>query len=116
MITSPYKSASGTPEIIMLANVKLKEGCQLKFETLMKRVIAETRKEPGNIKYELLKVHGKNDTYIIYEKWKDQNALDLHMTQLYSQEVIELLAYSLTFPLNEVLNHIDFVEEIIPQY
>lgn len=114
MITNPHKSTTGTSEIIMLAKVILKDGSQNKFEALMKRIIPEIRKESGNIKYELLKIQGKNDTYIIYEKWTDQKALDWHMSQVYSQEVIEMLAYSLTFPLTEVLNHIEFAEEITP--
>ena len=44
---------------------------------------AATHKEAGNIMYRIHEVPGKAEQYIIYEKWKDQAALDFHMAQSY---------------------------------
>ena len=44
---------------------------------------AATHKEAGNIMYRIHEVPGKAEQYMIYEKWKDQAALDFHMAQSY---------------------------------
>ena len=43
----------------------------------------KTRKEKGNICYVLHEVHGEQNHFIIYEKWKNKAALDFHMNQDY---------------------------------
>ena len=49
---------------------------------------AETRKEAGNICYRLHQVNGKSGEFMIYEQWRDQAALDYHMSQPYLKELL----------------------------
>ncbi|MCX6985591.1 MAG: putative quinol monooxygenase [Lentisphaerae bacterium] len=43
----------------------------------------KTQKEKGNICYVLHEIHAEPDHFLIYEKWKNQAALDFHMEQDY---------------------------------
>ena len=49
---------------------------------------AATHKEAGNIMYRIHEVPGKAEQYMIYEKWRDQAALDFHMAQDYLQNFL----------------------------
>jgi quinol monooxygenase YgiN len=55
-------------------------------ETVHQRLVdlaAKTNNEPGNICYVLHTVPDDPNQFIIYEQWKDQEALDFHMAQDY---------------------------------
>lgn len=50
-----------------------------KFLETAKKLVEETRKEPGNISYDLVQnIQGKN-IFAFVEKWPDQEALQIHM-------------------------------------
>lgn len=60
-----------------------------RFEELKRRLteLAKlTRSESGNICYELHEIDGKTGEFFLYENWKDQTALDLHMKKDYLQQ------------------------------
>lgn len=55
-------------------------------DTVRKRLLemAElTRKETGNINYILHEITEKPGSFVIYENWRDQAALNFHMNQDY---------------------------------
>jgi quinol monooxygenase YgiN len=70
-------------EITIIVPVKArKEFIKTVREKLLK--LAElTQKEDGNICYCLNQVKDEPDHFVIYEKWKNQTALDYHMNQDY---------------------------------
>ena len=51
-------------------------------------MVALTRKEAGNINYTLHEEIGNPGSFVIYENWKDQAALDLHMNQDYLKNLL----------------------------
>lgn len=50
-----------------------------RFLSFAKELVEETRKESGNISYELIKEKGDRSLYAFLEKWSDKEALDTHM-------------------------------------
>lgn len=44
----------------------------------VKELIEASRVEAGNVSYNLLKDTDKNDTYLMVEQWKDQEAVVAH--------------------------------------
>jgi quinol monooxygenase YgiN len=71
------------PEITIIVPIKAKkEFIKVVREKLLK--LAElTQQEDGNICYCLHQVKDEADHFVIYEKWKNQTALDYHMNQDY---------------------------------
>jgi quinol monooxygenase YgiN len=49
----------------------------------LQSLAAATRKEKGNINYELHVSNADDGLFIIYENWKDKAALDSHMNEPY---------------------------------
>ena len=47
-----------------------------------------TQQEEGNINYTLHEETGKPGSFIIYENWRDQKALDFHMNQTYLKKFL----------------------------
>lgn len=60
-----------------------------------------TRMEPGNNEFQMFKVKGSEDKYVVFERWKDQAALEWHWEQLYTKETLELFREHLAKPLSE---------------
>lgn len=59
------------------------------FLELAEKLVNETRKEPGNISYELVQGAQAKNIYAFAERWKDQEALDLHMGMPHFQTLIQ---------------------------
>jgi quinol monooxygenase YgiN len=67
-----------TKPFTLLVRFKVKEGQGPKFEAAVARAVKETRKEKGNLAYEVSR-SAKGSTYIIYERWANLAALDAHL-------------------------------------
>lgn len=63
----------------MLVFIQVKEGSEEKFEAAFAKAIAGTRKEKGNLAYQLNRDVKKRGAYVVYERWNDLAALDAHM-------------------------------------
>lgn len=48
-------------------------------EELTATLVAETRKEAGNLTYQYTRLHADPGTWRVFEEWADQAALDEHM-------------------------------------
>lgn len=78
-----------------------------KFISLAKPLIEETRKENGNISYELIRVVDRVNEFAFLEKWENKEVLDAHMktehfTRLIPQ-ISELLKEDMSVAIHEVL-------------
>ncbi|WYP27259.1 putative quinol monooxygenase [Alkalihalobacillus sp. FSL W8-0930] len=66
------------------------------FLALMHNLVAETRKEEGNISYELMKSTEEEHTYSMIETWKDEEATKIHNASehftAFLKEIPEFLA------------------------
>jgi quinol monooxygenase YgiN len=67
-----------TKPFTLVVRFKVKEGQGAKFEAAMGKAVKETRKEKGNLAYELSR-SAKGSNYIIYERWENLAALEAHM-------------------------------------
>lgn len=68
-----------TKPFTMLVFIQIKEGSEEKFEAAFAKAIAGTRKEKGNLAYQLNRDAKKKGHYVVYERWQDLAALDAHM-------------------------------------
>ena len=60
----------------LMVPVKVKPGCSTEFETLLSKVIANTRKEAGCVYYRTFKI---SDTeYFFIEEWADDQVMEAH--------------------------------------
>ncbi len=68
----------------MSATVKLvavlvaKDGCEAELETLLSGMVAATRAEPGNLRYDLWRDTDRPQRFILDETYQDAEALAAH--------------------------------------
>lgn len=60
-------------------NVKLKAGCEAKFEEILKEIVPASRKDKGCISYECGVVVGTKSEYCFMESWENLESQKEHM-------------------------------------
>ena len=70
--------SDSTKPFTLVVRLKVKEGQGPKFEAAVAKAVKETRKEKGNLAYELSR-SAKGSNYIIYERWENLAALGAHL-------------------------------------
>lgn len=71
--------------IIVEARIALNPGKKAAFIEAAQPVIAATRKEAGNIVYELLASTENENELMYFERWTDRGALDAHIKSAHMQ-------------------------------
>lgn len=66
----------------------------------LKKLAILTRKEEGNLNYDIHISNDDNSLFVIYENWKDQESLDMHMSQKYLKEFISKESELLEYPID----------------
>lgn len=74
------------------------------FVKVAEKLVDETRKEPGNISYELIKADQGGNIYAFLERWPDQDVLELHMNAKHFKEAMRQMQRLLTVPM-EITTH-----------
>jgi len=64
--------------ILLVVNFKVKDGKSEEFLATIKPLITGSQAEAGCIEYNLFADDEKANTYMLFEKWVDQDALDFH--------------------------------------
>ena len=59
-------------------------------EMITSGIVDRIRKEEGNLKYEYFYPIDDQETVLLIDKWKDEEALDLHHKSEMMQEIAEL--------------------------
>ncbi len=75
-------------EIRVVATMVAKEEYKDDVYDALKAVIIPSRRETGNIKYELHQDMQHDGTYVFFEIWKSQDALDKHNETPHFKELI----------------------------
>ena len=70
-------------EITLVVPIHAKKEFRGEVRKRLVDLAQKTQKEKGNICYVLHEIHAEPDHFLIYEKWKNQAALDFHMEQDY---------------------------------
>lgn len=66
--------------ITFIATLVVKPGQEAEFEKLQQELSEEShRSEPDLIAYDVIRHRDKPQTYVVYARFKDQAAFDLHM-------------------------------------
>ncbi|WP_408893837.1 putative quinol monooxygenase [Paenibacillus taichungensis] len=65
--------------ITICAILKAKPGQEEQLRDELIKLIEPSRAEKGCIQYKLHKSHEKEDTYVFYESWADENAIIAHV-------------------------------------
>lgn len=68
-----------TKPFTMVVTLEVKEGMGKKFEKAFAKAIKGTRKEKGNIAYQLSRNAKMPTQYMVYERWRNVEALSAHM-------------------------------------
>ena len=86
-------------QITIVCFIKAKKNMREKVMQELLYLMQMTRQESGNINYDLHIAKDDACTYIIYENWKDQAALDHHMNQPYLKDFLAKQADLLEKPI-----------------
>ena len=63
----------------LIATIKVQSGKGAEFEAAFGKLQAAVRAgEPGNLQYDLFRSKDEADTYVVYEQYADQAALEVH--------------------------------------
>ncbi len=87
-------------QISIVCLIKAKESTKQRVREELKQLAAMTRKEEGNINYDLHVSNADDGLFIIYENWKDQAALDRHMNQPYLKSFLGMAEELLERPID----------------
>lgn len=66
--------------IIINAKFEVQEQAVEQYEALINDLVTSSRKETGNIGYEHFKSTINENTYLMYEIWESQEAIEAHNT------------------------------------
>ncbi|WP_433940418.1 putative quinol monooxygenase [Paenibacillus lautus] len=86
--------------IIIHAEMKVNGEREAEFLESVKELIEASRAEQGNESYKLLKDTEQDNTYLMVEQWKDQEAVGLHNASSHFQAFVAKAPKYLTAPLN----------------
>jgi quinol monooxygenase YgiN len=70
-------------EITIIVPINARPEFKEKVRTKLLELTVLTNQESGNVCYRLHQVEDDPCKFVIYEKWRDQAALDFHMNQDY---------------------------------
>jgi quinol monooxygenase YgiN len=63
----------------LVVTVRVREGAGERFEAAFAKAITATRKEKGNLGYDLNRDTRDPSRYLVYEKWRNLAALEAHL-------------------------------------
>ena len=78
-------------QVTLLVHMKTKQGMGAKLEQAVIKLVPLTKSEPGCIEYNFHVDAHEPDSFLFYENWIDQAALDKHLQMPYLQEFKILL-------------------------
>ena len=93
--------AAEADEVIVTLTLQFKPGSAEKVLKRMVPSIRLTRAEPGNNEFQLFEAKNSKDKFVIFERWKNQAALEWHWEQTYTKEILALFEEHLAGPLAE---------------
>ncbi|WP_211749890.1 putative quinol monooxygenase [Paenibacillus sp. Marseille-Q4541] len=86
--------------IIIHAEMKVNREVEAEFLESVQELIEASCAEEGNISYKLLKDTNQDDTYLMVEQWKDQEAVGAHNASSHFQAFVAKAPKYLTAPLH----------------
>lgn len=75
--------------IVVAGNIKVKPNKREEFIALSKTFIKPSRSEAGSIAYSFYEDETEKNTFLFFEEWRDQAALDYHFQTPYFQKFVD---------------------------
>ena len=72
----------------LIGQIKAKNGCEQAVKQELQLLIDKSRKQPGNIHYDLYQAIDNESFFLFHESWQNQKALDEHMESPYLKRFI----------------------------
>jgi len=104
----PYKTISlddrrgGRPQgsqVVVVSHVDVAPNPQV--AVILKDLAEASRKEPGNVRFDVVQHTMRANHFTVVEVWRDQKALDLHVASLHAKQYRDTLQPMTGSPLDE---------------
>lgn len=93
----------------LFVHAKVKPGTEKQLEESAAIAVVGTRKEPGNIAYEIHRNVNEPGTYTLFEKWKNLSAMQTHFGHEHTQQILKTFGEIAAAPLKIEL-HVPVME------
>lgn len=100
-------------EVALVVSFDVKPEAIAEFESVFARSVELSRKEPGNVFFNIHKVQDTDNQYVLYEVWRDTTALDSHFAEPYTKDLFAMFDRNLTKPITE--GGLRFVADLHPE-
>jgi quinol monooxygenase YgiN len=80
-----------------IATLKIKPGCEADFERLQAELSKLTHEqEPDTLVYDIIRSRSKPDTYVVYARFKDEAAFQLHQATPFHDRLVPPIMATVT--------------------
>lgn len=100
-------------EVTLVVNFEVKPGAEAEFEKVFRRSVTCSRLEPGNVTFNVHKIFGTERSYVLYEIWRNEDAVKSHFARPYTIALFSMFDRNLVHPLSE--GGLKFVQDLDPQ-
>ncbi len=97
-------------EVAIVVNFEAKPGAEAEFERVFHRSVTCSRLEPGNITFNVHKILGSERSYVLYEIWRNEGALNSHFARPYTVALFAMFDRDLVTPQG-----LRFAQDLAPQ-
>ncbi|GAB7043922.1 MULTISPECIES: putative quinol monooxygenase [Catenuloplanes] len=74
--------------VTVIWQARARTGREADLKAFITAAVTPSRNDAGNIDYEAYEVEGRPDTFVIYERWENREALDSHLGAPRMQELV----------------------------
>ena len=93
--------------MIIVASLKAKNGKEEEMGKVLREMVGKVEKEEGTLIYTLHRSQKDPTQFMLYERYKDKDALDLHSSTPYFKEMLSVMG-----PLLDGAPGIEMYDEI----
>jgi quinol monooxygenase YgiN len=65
-------------EFVVIAQYRARTGEEGRVEEALRKMVAPTRAEPGNLDYQVLRDPGQPGVFVLFERYADPDAFEAH--------------------------------------
>lgn len=107
------QTAADEHEIVVTLRLRFKPGTTSETLDKILPTVTRTREEPGNIEFSVYRARDDDDLLILFERWKNQAALEQHWQMDYTKEAMSVFEQNLLKPLSEE-DDVTYLRDIMP--
>ncbi|MGF6177272.1 antibiotic biosynthesis monooxygenase [Ensifer sp. 4252] len=88
--------------LIQMVSINVKEGCAAEFLEAFRINYEGTRREPGNLRFDVLRDPQDENTFLIYEVFQSAEALEDHRKTEHYKECVRIIDPILAGPRTKI--------------